>query len=101
VPTPANLQESVERELHCKARLIATEPVSEEFDVRPPWTGLVHHFVLDGHPSADLAYAWSTVVPGSPRQRHTVVLRDAAVVSARDAVRKMALADYRLPPRSN
>jgi len=93
MPTPVRLQETVERELHCRARLIATEPVSEEFDVRPPWVGVVHHFVLEGHATADLAYAWSTTLAGSEKPRHTVVLRDAAVVSAADAVRKSVLAD--------
>jgi len=97
MPTPAKLQESVERELRCKARLIATEPVTEQFAARAPWTGVVHHFALEGHPTAELAYAWSSIVAGSAQRRHVVVLRSNTVVSARDAVRRMAPAEYDLP----
>jgi len=91
MPHRAKLQDTVERRHKCKARLIATEPVFEEFDTRPPWAGVVYHFVLDDHPSADLAFAW--VSEGGKRLCYAV-LRKASVVSAADAVRKVMLAEY-------
>ena len=93
----ARLQHAVERRHNCKARLIATEPVTEEFDARAPWAGVVYHFVLDGHPTADLAYAWVSHAAESDRRFCFAVLRKAAIESASDAVRKVLLAECAIP----
>ena len=99
MPRREILRRAVERELNCKARLIATELVSEEFDLRPPWAGVVYHFALKGHPISDLAYAWSRPATEDRPEKLVIVLRSDPVVTARDAVRKVALAEYDLPPR--
>ena len=65
----ADLQREVERQHACKAVLIATEPVTETLAGDAVWQGDVHHFVLCGHPTADMAYAWSSSRDGGATRR--------------------------------
>jgi hypothetical protein len=92
---PAELQQAVERLHECKAVLIATEPVVEKFKGETVWEGEVSHFVLVGHASADLAYAWSSPIEGSTKRRFFAVLRAKPVQSASDAVRAAIVAEHR------
>ena len=96
---PAELQQAVERMHECKARLIATKPVSETFEGKPVWEGVVHVFALDGHPTADRAYAWSSPIEGSTKRRFFAVLYAAPVQSAQDAVRAAIVAEHRTAER--
>ena len=89
----AQLQRAIERRHECKARLVATEMVSLEFKVRAPWAGVVYHFALDGHPTADLAYAWSMPPLGRRRAPWSIALREGADLSAPEAVRNTFLSD--------
>jgi len=89
----AQLQRAIERRHKCKARLVATELVSLEFQVRAPWTGIVYHFALDGHPTADLAYGWSMGPHGARGAPWSIALREGADLSAPEAVRKRLLSD--------
>jgi hypothetical protein len=59
------------------------------------WEGEVHHFALSGHPTADLAYAWSAPIEGSTKRRFFAVLCAMPVQSARDAVRAAIVAEHR------
>jgi hypothetical protein len=54
------LRTAVERQQGGKARLLESVAVSEEFEGRPVWQGIVHVFELEGHPTATRAYAWSS-----------------------------------------
>jgi hypothetical protein len=85
--SPTELQEAVERLHDCKAVLIATEDVLETIEGKTVWEGEVHHFVLSGHPSADMAYAWSSPIEGSTERKFFAVLRAPPVNSAQSAVR--------------
>jgi hypothetical protein len=91
----AELQQAVERMHDCKAVLIASEPVLETFEGQTVWEGEVHHFVLSGHPTADLAYAWSSPIEGTTKRRFFAVLRAMPVQSAQDAVRAAIVAENR------
>jgi hypothetical protein len=82
----ADLQREVERQHGCKAVLIATEPVTETLAGNTVWQGDVHHFVLCGHPTADMAYAWSSSRDGGATRRIVAVLRLPPVNSAQSAV---------------
>jgi hypothetical protein len=82
----ADLQREVERQHGCKAVLIATEPVTETLAGDAVWQGDVHHFVLCGHPTADMAYAWSSSRDGGATRRIVAVLRLSPINSAQSAV---------------
>ena len=87
------LQQAVERMHDCKAILVGTEEVSEIFEGKPAWEGEVHIFALDGHRTADMAYAWSSPIEGSTKPRFFAVLHAPPVQSAADAVRAAILAE--------
>ncbi len=80
------LEEAVERLHECKARHTGTEHVTEIFQGETAWDGDVHVFALEGHPSASVAYAWSSPVLGSDRRRFFAILKTPPVSSPKDAV---------------
>lgn len=69
------------------SKLLAKERVTERFQGETVWTGEVLVFELEGHPSAELAYAWE--VDGEV----TVVLGEGPVRSAQDAVRASIMSE--------
>ncbi len=81
------LREAVEQLYKCSARHTGTEHVTEIFQGETAWDGDVHVFALEGHPSASVAYAWSSPVLGSDRRRFFTVLKTPPVLSPQDAVR--------------
>jgi hypothetical protein len=81
------LQQAVEAMHNCVATLAYTVPVKEEFDSGVIWIGLVYVFDLKGHPNAARAYAWSSPIEGSDKQRFFAVLKLPPVESPIDAVR--------------
>jgi hypothetical protein len=81
------LRNAVERLHGCPAQLVEAVPVSESFEGRPVWHGVVHVFNLGGHRSADRCYAWSSRVEGSDKRRFFAVLHTPLVASPADAVR--------------
>jgi len=87
VDDPAELQQTVERMHGCKAVLVATELVSERFKGKPAWEVVVYHFILEGHPIADLAFAWSSPIEGSTKREFSAALRSMHTQTAQDAVR--------------
>ena len=89
------LQHHGERLHDCKARAIGSEPVSETFGGKTVWEGVVHVFALEGHRTADKAYAWSSPIEGSTKRRYFAVLRQAPIKSAQDAVRAAIVAEHR------
>ena len=60
------------------------------------WEGLVHVFNLDDHPSATVAYAWSSPIEGSTKRRYFAVLHLGGIRSPQDAVRAAIVAEKRL-----
>jgi hypothetical protein len=89
------LQEAVERIHHCQARLIEVVPVSETFQGRPVWQGIVHVFELTEHPTATRCYAWSSPIGESDKRRFFAVLHLLPITSAKDAVRAAIVQEYR------
>ena len=72
-----------------------TVHVIEEFEGERAWDVDVHVFALEGHPSAQKAYAWSVPVPGSERRRFYAVLHEGPVDSPEKAVRAAIVEAYR------
>lgn len=70
---PAELQAAVEATHGGTATLRDVVPVRETFQGQPAWEGSVHVFALQGHPSADTAYAWSSSVEDSDRRKFYAV----------------------------
>jgi hypothetical protein len=84
----AELRQAVER-LHHEggARLIRSVRISESFDGTSTWEGIVHIFVLSGHPTATQAYAWSSPIEGSTERQYFAVLNIPPITSPVEAVR--------------
>jgi hypothetical protein len=91
----AELKSAVEKMHSCIARLTGCAPVSESFDGKPVWEGVVHVFALEGHPTADRAYAWSSPIEGSSKRRYFAVLHMAGIDSPQAAVRAAIVAEAR------
>jgi len=89
------LQRAVERMHTCKAALAQSVPVTETFEGKTAWEGVVHVFDLKGHLTATRAYAWSSPIEGSDKRRFFAVLHEGPVKSPADAVRAAIVAEAR------
>jgi hypothetical protein len=89
------LQLPVERMHACKATLVQSMPVTECFEGKTVWEGVVHVFDLTGHPTATRAYAWSAPIEGNDKRRFFAVLHQGAIKSPVDAVRAAIVAENR------
>ena len=69
-----------------KIQFVHREPVVETFEGETVWEGEVLVFMLSGHPSATICYAWE--VDGQV----TAVLHTGPIDSPREAVRASILA---------
>jgi hypothetical protein len=88
-----DLREAVER-LHVgSARLVESVGISQSFDGKSVWEGVVHTFELRGHPTASHAYAWSSPIEGSTERRFHAVLNIPPITSPVEAVRATVLQD--------
>jgi hypothetical protein len=80
------LRKAVQR-LHGGAvRLVQSVRISESFDGKSLWEGVVQIFELKGHPTASLAYAWSSPVEGSTERQYFAVLNVPPITSPAEAV---------------
>ncbi len=96
---PDQLKQAIEAQHGGKATLRQAVPVREEFQGAPVWEGVVHVFELAGHPAAERAYAWSTLLDeNTGRRRFYAVLHAGPVTSPADAVRAAIVADHRGGP---
>jgi hypothetical protein len=93
--TAKDLQIAVEHMHSCRAHLVEIVPVSETFQGRPVWQGIVHIFEIAGHPTATRCYAWSSPLEGSDKRRFFAVLHIPPIISAQDAVRVAIVQEYR------
>ena len=89
------LREATERMHECTAKLTHVLSVTEKFESKTAWEGVVHIFDLDGHPTATRAYAWSSPFEGSTKRRFYAVLHVPPVTSPADAVRAAIVAEHR------
>jgi hypothetical protein len=88
-----DLQRAVERMHTCKATLVQSVPVTETFEGKTVWEGVVHVFDLQGHLTATRAYAWSSSIEGSDKRRFFAVLHQEPVTSPVEAVRAAIVAE--------
>ena len=68
--------------------------VHETFNGETVWDGEDHTFDLQGHPTAQTAYAWTAPVEDSDRLRYYAILLAGPVRSAADAVRAAIPEEY-------
>ncbi len=90
-----DLAQAVECMHTCKATLAQSVPVSETFEGKIVWDGVVHIFDLKGHLTATRAYAWSSPIDGSDKRRFFAVLHQGPVTSPAEAVRAAIVAENR------
>ena len=81
------LRRAVERLHGGGARLARSVRISESFDGKSVWEGVVHIFELKGHPTARRAFAWSSPVEGSTERQYFAVLNIPPITSPVEAVR--------------
>jgi hypothetical protein len=75
---------------------VQSVPVTERFQGKTVWDGVVEVFDLHGHPQTHRAYAWAhdTDDPKHPR-RHVTVLHLPPAISPETAVRAAIVQEYR------
>lgn len=74
---------------------IESVPVTETFQGKTVWDGVVEVFELRGHPKATHAYAWISETEKQVR-RHIAVLKIPPVVSPITAVRAAIVQEFKL-----
>jgi hypothetical protein len=89
------LKRAVESQHGCTATLLQSVPVTEMFEGKTVWEGLVHVFKVNGHPKANKAYAWSSPIEGSDKRRFFAVLHVPPITSPVEAVRAAIVAENR------
>ncbi len=97
MPEPGidQLKQTVESQHGGTATLTGSVPVKETYEGQAVWEGVVHVFNLDAHPSATIAYAWSSPIEGSNKRRFFAVLHLGGVRSPQDAVRAAIVSEHR------
>jgi hypothetical protein len=85
-----------------KAKHLESVPVTETFQGRTVWDGVVEVFRLKGHPRAECVYAWShqTDDPENPK-RHVTVLHIPPVISPKTAVQAAIAQEFREHGQAN
>jgi hypothetical protein len=89
------LREAIENMHGGTATLAQTVPVTETWEGKTVWEGVVHVFDLAGHPKAARAYAWSSPIEGTTRRRFFAVLHTERINSPLEAVRAAIVAEHR------
>ena len=89
------LKRAVEAQHGCTAMLVQSVPVTETFEGKTVWDGVVHVFRVHGHPQATKAYAWSSPIEGSDKRRFFAVLHQGPVTGPIEAVQAAIVAERR------
>ncbi len=92
---PDDLRKAVEGMHACEAHLVQSVPIIERYGSEVVWEGLVHVFDITGHSRATRAYAWSSPIEGSDKQRFFAVLHQGPVTGPTEAVRAAIVAEHR------
>ena len=87
------LKHAIESQHGGTATLTDSVSVKETYEGQTVWEGVVHIFNLDDHPSAAIAYAWSSPIEGSTKRRYFAVLHLGGIRSPQDAVRAAIVAE--------
>jgi hypothetical protein len=96
IASEIDLKNAVENMDKCSAQLAQSVPISEIFDGKTVWEGMVHVFDLKGHPKATRAYAWSSPIESSNKRRFFAVLHMGPIKSPQDAVRAAIVAEQKI-----
>lgn len=91
-----DLRDVIRRIHGAEATHVDSVPVKEEFNGQTVWDGIVEVFDLEGHATANRAYAWSHETDTPVRRRHVAVLHVHPVKSAQDAVRAFIVQESRI-----
>ena len=89
------LEKIIEKTHGGTAKFIKSVPISETFDGKKVWEGVVNIFSLDGHKTAKICYAWSHEVERANKRRFYVVLKLPPINTPQDAVRAAIIQEYR------
>src|SRR5258706_12548086 len=82
-----DLTAAIESQHGGTATFVHEMPVTETWQGKTVWDGVVSVFDLTGHPQANRAYAWSEPIDGSNKRRFFTVLELPPVDSALMAVK--------------
>jgi hypothetical protein len=85
----------VEREAKCRATHVTSQTIHERYEGMRVWDGIVEIFQLEGHPTANRAYAWAILPSEGQQIEYKVILGLPPVNSAEDAVRVSITAGFR------
>ena len=90
------LQDVIRRLHGVESEHVESVPVTETFQGKTVWDGIVEVFELKGHETAHRVYAWAhdTDDPDHPR-RHVTVLHLHPIKSAEDAVKAAIVQEFR------
>ncbi len=96
------LRNVIHRLHNAKAKHLESVPVTEIFQGKTVWDGVVEVFLLKGHPKTDRVYAWihATDDPAHPK-RHVTVLHIPPVVSPQTAVQAAIVHEIREHGKAN
>jgi hypothetical protein len=94
-----DLKLAIESQYGGTAARIQSVPVVEKCEGKTVWDGTVHVFALSGHPSATIAYAWSSPIEGSDKRRYFAALQMGGITDPQAAVRNN-IAELRAQRRS-
>ncbi len=89
------LKRAVEAQHDGTTTLLQSLPVSETFDGKTGWAGVVHVFALTGHPKANRALSLLIADRGDDKRRFFAMLQQGPVTSPVEAVRAAIVAEQR------
>lgn len=89
------LKQAIESQHGGKASFVQAVPVTETFEGKTVWEGVVYVFDLKGHLTANRAYAWSSPIEGSDKRRFFAVLHEGPITGPVEAVRAAIVAEAR------
>src|SRR5688500_12488060 len=96
-PDVDKLRDAIKRLHGCDSAHAASVHVTEMFQGRPVWDGVVEVFTLQRHPSADTCYAWS-YGQDDGSERYFAVLKMPPVMSPQTAVRAAIVSEFKNRP---
>ena len=89
------LQNAILRMHGSDSKHVESVPVTETFQGRTVWAGIVEVFELHGHPKATHAYAWISETEERIK-KHVTVLKIPPVVSPITAVQAAIMQEFKL-----
>src|SRR4051794_6429142 len=91
------LRDAIKRLHGCDSSHAQSVRVTESYQGRTVWDGVVSVFVLKDHPQADTCYAWS-YKRDDGSDRYFAVLKMPPVTSAETAVRAAIVSEFKNRP---